>query len=125
ILHYIFDMQAPYGFWSLPKLLGVPGGILLTGGAIWMATLKLRADPGLGAVSAWGGEVAFILQLGFVGFSGLALYALGPTALMPTILALHLGSVLGFFLLMPFTKMAHGFYRLAALVRDAQRQQQI
>ena len=32
-----------------------------------------------------------------------------------------LGAVLAFFLLTPFTKMAHGFYRLAALIRDAQR----
>jgi citrate/tricarballylate utilization protein len=29
--------------------------------------------------------------------------------------------VLSFFLLTPYTKMAHGFYRLAALVRDEQR----
>ena len=32
-----------------------------------------------------------------------------------------LGTVLGLFLLVPYSKMAHGFYRLAALVRDAQR----
>ncbi|MCG7520958.1 4Fe-4S ferredoxin, partial [Ruegeria sp. Ofav3-42] len=43
------------------------------------------------------------------------------TALMPALVAIHLGSVLTFFLLMPYTKMAHGFYRLAALIRDAQR----
>ena len=121
ILHYGFGLHAPYSFWSLPKLLGVPGGLMLTFGAIWMVMLKWRADPDLGAASAWGGEVAFILLLGFVAFSGLALYALGKTALMPTALALHLGAVLSFFLLTPYTKMAHGFYRLAALVRDAQR----
>lgn len=122
ILHYGFDMHAPYAFWSLPKLLGVPGGIALTAGAVWMIVLKLRADPNLGAKAAWGGEMAFIAQLGFVAFSGLALYASGSTALMPKLLILHLGAVFSFFLLMPYTKMAHGFYRLAALVRDAQRQ---
>lgn len=121
ILHYLFDMQAPYSLLSLPKLLGVPGGIMLTIGTIWMVLLKFQADPNLGAMAAWGGEVAFIALLGFVAFSGLILYALGSTAVMPTILALHLGAVLSFFLLMPYTKMAHGFYRLAALVRDAQR----
>ena len=121
ILHYLFDMQAPYTFWSLPKLLGVPGGLMLTVGTVWMLLLKFRADSTLGAPSAWGGEVAFILLLGFVAFSGLVLYAAGTTALMPTVLALHLGAVLSFFLLMPYTKMAHGFYRLAALIRDAQR----
>ncbi len=35
-------------------------------------------------------------------------------------LALHLGAVLSFFLLMPYSKMVHGFFRLAALTRDAQ-----
>lgn len=121
VLHYVFGLHAPYSFWSLPKLLGVPGGILLTFGAVWMVNLKRRADPNLGAISAWGGEIAFIALLGFVAFSGLMLAALGGTAVMPAMLALHLGSVLSFFLLMPYTKMAHGFYRLAALVRDAQR----
>lgn len=121
IMHYFLGMHAPHSFWSLPKLLGVPGGVLLTFGSIWMVALKCRADPKLGAVSAWGGEIAFIGLLGFIAFSGLALYVLGTTEMMPTVLALHLGAVLSFFLLTPYTKMAHGFYRLAALVRDAQR----
>ncbi len=121
VLHYAFDMSAPYGLLSLPKLLGIPGGIMMTFGAVWLLDLKRKADPHLGAAQARSGEVAFIALLGFVALSGLVLYAMGQTALMPTLLALHLGSVLGFFLLMPYTKMAHGFYRLAALIRDAQR----
>ena len=121
VLHYIFDLPAPYGFWSLPKLLGIPGGLLMSFGALWLIDLKRKADPELGAKAAISGEVAFIALLGFVGVSGLVLYALGQTALMPTLLALHLGAVLAFFLLTPYTKMAHGFYRMAALVRDAQR----
>ncbi|MBC6406184.1 MAG: tricarballylate utilization 4Fe-4S protein TcuB [Rhodospirillales bacterium] len=120
-MHYGFDLHAPYGFWSLPKLLGVPGGILLTIGCGWMAVLKRQSDPALGDVRAWGGEKAFVLLLGFAGLSGLLLYGLGQTPLMPALLALHLGAVLAFFLLTPFTKMAHGFYRSAALIRDAQR----
>jgi citrate/tricarballylate utilization protein len=39
---------------------------------------------------------------------------------VPGLLAVHLGVVLAFFLLAPYSKMVHGFYRLAALVRDAQ-----
>jgi len=85
-----------------------------------MGILKLRADRNLGDPGAWSGDMGFILLLGFVGFSGLLLYVLGSTTAMPTLLALHLGAVLTFFLLTPFTKMAHGFYRLAALIRDAQ-----
>ena len=121
VMHYVFDMPAPYPLFSLPKLLGLSGGLLLTLGCGWMVALKLKSDRNLGDAKAWGGEIGFILLLGFVGLSGLVLYAMGSTALMPGLLALHLGAVLAFFLLMPFTKMAHGFYRLASLVRDAQR----
>ena len=64
--------------------------------------------------------MAFVLLLSFVGLSGLALYAATGTALVGGLLALHLGSVLTFFLLTPYSKMAHGFYRMAALVADAQ-----
>lgn len=119
VMHYGFDLRAPYPLWSLPKLLGLSGGLLLTGGAAWMLVLKLQSDRELGAASAWGGEIAFILLLGLVAASGLALYASTGSAAMPVLLSLHLGAVLAFFLLMPFSKMAHGFYRLAALVREA------
>ncbi|MEX0277247.1 MAG: 4Fe-4S ferredoxin, partial [Ruegeria sp.] len=121
VMHYVFGLHAPYGFWSLPKLFGVSGGILLTLGCVGMVVLKQKSDRDLGDPSAWGGDIGFILLLGFVGFSGLVLYALGSTSLMPALLAIHLGAVLTFFLLTPYTKMAHGFYRLAALIRDAQR----
>ena len=120
LLHYLFDMPAPYSFWSLPKLLGVPGGILLTAGCGWMAWLKLKSDRTIGDAGAWGGDFGFIALLGFVGLTGLLLYWLGSTTAMPMLLAVHLGAVLSFFLLTPFTKMAHGFYRLAALIRNAQ-----
>ena len=119
VLHYLFGAPAPYGFWSWPKLFGVPGGLLMVVGTLWLAALKLRADRDLGDPSAWGGEMAFVLLLFLVAASGLALYWLGGTALMPLLLAVHLGAVLSFFLLSPFTKMAHGFYRLAALLREA------
>nr|WP_321443233.1 tricarballylate utilization 4Fe-4S protein TcuB [uncultured Cohaesibacter sp.] len=122
LMHYLLDMPAPYGLFSAPKLLGLTGGILLTIGCGFMLYLKLRSDRDLGAPSAWSGEIGFILLLGFVALSGLLLYALGSSPLMPLLLALHLGSVLAFFLLTPFTKMAHGFYRLAALIKEAQKQ---
>lgn len=121
VMHYALNMPAPYPLLSLPKLLGLVGGIFMTLGCIELIRLKLRSDPALGATGAQGGELAFTALLGFVGFSGLILYMLGGTPLMPTLLALHLGSVLAFFLLMPFSKMAHAFYRFAALVVDAQK----
>ena len=121
ILHYVFAMPAPYGPFSLPKLLGVPGGILLTIGCVGLAWLKTKADPELGARRVWGGEMAFVALLGATGATGLALYAATGTAAVPVLLAVHLGTVLAFFLLLPFTKMIHGFYRLAALVIEDQK----
>ena len=64
--------------------------------------------------------MAFVLLLGLTGLTGLLLYAAIGTALVPALLAIHLGTVLAFFLTTPYSKMAHGFYRFAALVRDAQ-----
>ncbi len=120
VLQYGFGMEAPYGFFSLPKLLGLPGGLLLTIGAGTLAWLKTKADPDLGAASVWGGEMAFVALLGATGATGLALYAATGTALVPALLAVHLGTVLAFFLTTPYSKMVHGFYRMAALIRDAQ-----
>lgn len=123
-MHYVLNMPAPYSLFSLPKLLGISGGLLLVVGCIGLAVLKTKADPDLGDRRVWGGEMGFILLLGFVGLSGLVLYAAtGVPAFVPVLLALHLGSVLSFFLLMPYSKMVHGFFRLAALVRDVQIQQ--
>jgi citrate/tricarballylate utilization protein len=121
LLHYLANWPAPYPFWSPPKLLGVPGGILLGGGAVALAWLKTRADQNLGAPDVWGGEMAFVLLLGLTGISGLALWAASGTGWVPGLLALHLGAVLAFFLTTPYSKMVHGFYRFAALVREAQQ----
>lgn len=120
VLHYLFDWPAPYPWWAPPKLLGVPGGLLLVGGALGLAWLKTRADPALGAPWAWGGDMAFNLLLALTGLSGLVLYWAKGSAAVGPLLALHLGAVLALFLLTPYSKMAHGFYRFAALVRDAQ-----
>ena len=124
VMHYGFGLHAPYGPVSLPKLLGVPGGLLMVAGTILLAGLKVRADRSLADASVWGGEMAFILLLFLVAASGLALYWAGATSLMPHLLALHLGSVLSFFLLMPFTKMVHAPFRLAALIKSVPQTQE-
>ena len=120
VLHYAFNWPAPYPWWAPPKLLGVPGGVLLVLGAGALARLKTRADPALGSPRTWGGDMAFVILLGATGLTGLALYAATGTGAVGALLALHLGSVLTLFLLTPYSKMAHGFYRMAALARDAQ-----
>ena len=63
--------------------------------------------------------MGFTLLLFLVSTSGLALYWIGNSSWLAGLLAIHLASVLAFFLLMPYSKMVHGFFRLAALARDA------
>lgn len=118
VLHYGFGLKAPYGFFSIPKLFGVSGGVLLCLGTAGLAWLKTKADRNLGAPAAWGGEMAFVLLLFFVSLSGLMLYAATGTQAVRLLLSMHLGAVLTFFLLTPYSKMAHGFFRLAALIHE-------
>lgn len=87
-----------------------------------MAALELKADRNLADARVWGGEMGFILLLFFVSTWGLALYVLRNSGVLTELMALHLGSVLAFFLMTPYSKMAHGVYRLAALIKDAQLQ---
>ena len=121
ILHYGFGVEAPYPLFSLPKIFGVAGGLLLSAGTAGMLILKRKSDRHLSDARVLSGEYGFIALLFFVSTSGLLLYALGGTVALPVMLALHLGAVLAFFLLTPYSKMAHGFYRLTALIREEQK----
>lgn len=122
LYHYAFAWPAPYPLWSLPKLLGISGGVLLSTGTLGLAWLKLKADRDLADRRVWGGEMGFIVLLFLVSTTGLALYGFGTSAWLPSLLAVHLGTVLALLLLMPYSKMVHGLYRLAALIKDAQDQ---
>lgn len=117
IMHYGFDWQAPYGPWTPPKLLGVPGGILLVIGTIWFAGLKLKSNREVGDRDAFGAEMAFVLLLFLTALSGLVLYLFGATSGAPVLLAIHFGAVACLFMITPYSKMVHGFYRLLALAK--------
>lgn len=120
LMHYGWNRPAPYDLPSLPKLFGLPGGIMLSIGSLGLALLKRKAEPHLSDATLWYGEMAFILLLFAVSTSGLALYGLRSSHWCDEMLVFHLGTVLALFLLTPFSKMAHGFYRTLALVREAQ-----
>ena len=120
VMHYAMNLPAPYSLLSAPKLLGVTGGVLLSGGSLALAYLKLKADKQLSDASVWGGEMAFVVLLFWVSTSGLLLYGLGHTQWLGTLLSFHLATVFTLFVLLPYSKMSHGFFRMAALLREQQ-----
>ena len=119
VYHYAFGWVAPYGFTSLPKLLGMTGGAGLVIGTAGLAWLRWRRHPQHVEPGSAPMDLAFVTLLFLAGASGLALALLRGTAAMPLLLCLHLGSVMAFFLTMPYGKFAHGIYRLAALLKWA------
>jgi citrate/tricarballylate utilization protein len=123
LYHYGFGWIAPYGYLSLPSLLGTLGGLGLMVGTAGLMVLKRRAArfPVLGAASQKLDEALLVL-LFLTAFTGLALTALRGSELLGITLVVHLGVVMGLFLCMPYGKFMHGFYRLQALIGFALEQ---
>ena len=117
LYHYAFGWVAPYGWASLPKLLGTSGGVLLTLGALGLLRLRLKRHPQHVVAAQAPMDLGFVALLGLTGASGLALALAAGTAAMPLLLCLHLGAVMAFFATMPYGKFAHGVYRGAALLK--------
>ncbi len=119
LCHYLLDLQAPYPFFSIPVLLGTVGGIGLLVGPAGLFWLNRRRHPLQGDPAQRPMDRGFIALLFLVSLTGLLLLALRDTSAMGLMLALHLGTVMAFFLTMPYGKFAHGIYRSAALLKSA------
>ncbi|MBS0247857.1 MAG: tricarballylate utilization 4Fe-4S protein TcuB [Proteobacteria bacterium] len=124
LYHYVFGWHAPYNLVSLPVILGTVGGIGLLVGPAGLYALSLRRDPTLTDDKRRGMATAFIAMLFLVALSGLLLMLLRDTAAMGILLAIHLGTVLGLFLSLPYGKFVHGLYRFLALVKYAAERRQ-
>jgi citrate/tricarballylate utilization protein len=117
LYHYAFGWKAPYGFWSLPVLLGTVGGVGLLVGPVGLWWLKRRRDALLVDPAQDGMDLAFLALLFAVSLTGLLLLALRETRAMGILLSVHLGAVLALFLSLPYGKFVHALYRFAALAR--------
>jgi len=120
LYHYLLDASAPYPLFSVPKLLGVVGGVLLSIGTVMLAVLKWKASTALGSQARLISEYVFIVLLFLVSSTGLLLYWSSGSSWASTWLIIHLAVVATFFVSIPFSKMTHGFFRMAALCREAQ-----
>ena len=120
--HHALGSPAPYGYLSLPVVLGTAGGLGLLIGPAGLYWLKRTQDRATADADARGMEVTFLALLFFTSLTGLALLAFRNTAAMPPLLYVHLGIVLALLLTLPYGKFVHAIYRAAALVRYAVEQ---
>ncbi len=119
LYHYALGLQAPYGFTSIPVLLGVAGGIGLLIGPAGLFILNIRRHPDHGDRAQKAMDHGLIWLLFFTSLTGLALLVWRDTSAMTILLAVHLGVVMALFLTMPYGKFAHGIFRSAALLKWA------
>src|SRR5215472_5720855 len=119
VYEHLFGWVAPYPLSSWPVVLGSIGGVMLVVGTSGLLYLKWRSDRDPADASMAGMDVAFVTALLLTSLSGLVLLIVRETALMPTLLVVHLGLVAALFLTLPYGKFTHLFYRYAALVRNS------
>lgn len=119
IYHVGFGWKAPYGYASLPVVLGTAGGIGLAIGPTGLLWLRRTRDPETSDPAQQGLDRSFIVLLLLTSVTGLLLLVFRETAAMASLLVVHLGVVLALFVTMPYGKFVHGVYRSAALLKYA------
>jgi citrate/tricarballylate utilization protein len=124
LYHYVLGWSAPYDLPSLPKLLGVVGGLSLMLGTVWLFKLNLQRPPLLGDTAQKPMDLGFMALLLLTSTSGLALWLARGTPALALLLALHLGAVMALFATLPYSKFAHGIFRTASLLRYAVEKRQ-
>lgn len=124
VYHYAFGWHAPYDLPSLPKLLGVVGGVSLLVGTAGLFRLKLRRHPLHGDAAQKPMDYGFIALLFLTSATGLVLWLARGTPALALLLALHLGVVMALFATLPYGKFAHGIFRTASLLRYAVEKRQ-
>ena len=122
LYHVVFGWRAPYAYGSLPVVLGTLGGAGLLVGPAGLFALRERRDRALMDPAQDGLDGSFILMLFMTSVTGLLLLALRGQPVMPLLLAVHLGFVLGLFLTLPYGKFVHGIYRAMALAQHAREE---
>ncbi|RZL94793.1 MAG: tricarballylate utilization 4Fe-4S protein TcuB [Variovorax sp.] len=119
VYHYVFGWAAPYELPSLPKLLGVVGGVCLVVGTAGLWRLNRQRHPLHGDAAQKPMDLGFIVLLFLTSASGLALWLGRGTPALAVLLCLHLGAVMALFATLPYGKFAHGIFRTASLLRHA------
>jgi citrate/tricarballylate utilization protein len=119
VYHSIFGWLAPYGYSSVPVVLGTIGGLGVIVGASGLLVLRRGRDVALGVDVQQGVDESFVALLLLTAITGMLLLIMRQLPVMGPLLVVHLGAVLALFVTLPYGKFVHALYRLAALVIDA------
>ena len=119
LYHSVFGWSAPYGYTSLPVILGTAGGAGLLVGPLGLWWIRRRRDPASADEDSKSLDVGFILLLLLTSATGLLLLVLREAPVMGALLLVHLGCVLALFVTLPYGKFVHGLYRTVALIQYA------
>ena len=119
VYDHFLHWRTPYPVLSWPVILGTVGGVALLIGSGGLLYLKAQMDSQPATHRSRGMDIGFLVLLFLTSLSGLLLLILRETTAMGTLLAVHLGFVLGLFVTMPYGKFVHAIYRYAALVKNA------
>jgi citrate/tricarballylate utilization protein len=119
---HVLGIVAPYLFVSVPVILGTAGGIGMIIGAIGLWQVKMSRDPAPAAEELQGADHGLLALMFLSAATGLVLLVLRETRWMGMLLAVHLGVILSFFVVLPHSKFVHGIYRAVALLKNAVEQ---
>jgi citrate/tricarballylate utilization protein len=117
VYDHVFGWIAPYGYLSLPVLLGSVGGVMTMVGTAGLVWVKLKLHDGPAWKAVFGMDYAFLVLLFWVNFTGMALLVLRGTSAMGLLLIVHLGFVAALFAVLPYSKFVHILFRLGALLK--------
>ena len=117
--HNVLHWHSPYPYLSLPVVFGTVGGVMMCIGTVGLLYLKSKSDLDPAEEKMLTLDRTFLWMLFLTSFTGLLLLVFRETAMMGTLLVIHLGVVAGLFLTIPYSKFAHAVYRYAALVQNA------
>ena len=119
---HFLNLPAPYPLISWPVMLGTVGGVAILIGTGGLLVLKAEMNKAPATPHALGMDVGFLVLLFLTSFTGLVLLLFRTTSAMGLLLSVHLGTVAGLFITMPYGKFVHAVYRYVALVRNAGEQ---
>jgi quinone-modifying oxidoreductase subunit QmoC len=111
------EFTYPFNFWSPWKLLANAGGAALVLGCVMMIRDRFiyRANINRGSYTDWS-LVWTLLAVGVTGFATEALHYLRMEPHRHVVYFIHLVFVFALLIYLPWSKLAHVFYRTAALV---------